>query len=184
MATDPGYPEPHPDRGAFRTGGGGGPGTALAVSPPITRILAFNLSGNPGVRTTVSSTRIRGPAIIQSLDLGASVSSLNSFALELGKSASSVTEQDVALTVPRPYTLLTERLSQTAAGENAQRKGFVQTSLALTTPRHLGLLNIIVLETEFFITISMVSLVAAGTAFFGHLVVLEAVPPETIAAFH
>ncbi len=158
---------------------------AVTATPPAprTRILAFQVSNNAGVRTTASSPSIRGPALILDLHVISSQASFGGLTLELGVAGAPVTEQDVALTTPKNWQPLTERVSQNAVVENVNRLGFSDVSGAANVPRHLGPLNAVVLLQDFFITFTVISTVAVGTALAGHLVVLENVNPDALGNF-
>jgi len=157
---------------------------AAGLGPPRTRILAFQVSCNASVRTTVSSARILGPAILQHLNVLTSVISTDNYSLEVGIAAGPVTEQDVATTVPKGWTPITERLSQNAAAEAAKRVGFGSPSWSVAGVIHpLGVLNYVVALPEFYVTISVVSNATAGSKLTGHLVVLEGVNPAALANF-
>lgn len=141
--------------------------------PPQSRILAFQVSCNVGARTTGSSQKLIGPALIKNLHLASSVGSLGNFSLELGVALNPVTEQDVSPALVKGWRPITERVSQNAAAENAARVGFPSVGGQSGVPQPLGPLDYLVFDPEFFLTISVVSVGAAGSALMGHVVLLE-----------
>jgi len=159
--------------------------TITTATPPAPRgrILAFSVSCNTGLRTTGSSASIRGPALLLDLHVVSSQASLGNIFLELGVAGAPVAESDVAVTAPKAWQPLTERVSQNPIQENVNRIGFSEIGGQANVPRHLGPLNVPVLLDNFFITFSVISIGVLGTSLQGHLVVLENVNPDALASF-
>ena len=158
------------------------PGAGQLAQPPQTRLLAFRVSCNPGLRTTASSRKLRGPALLLELHASSSVGSTGNFSLELGVAPNAVAEQDVATATLKQWRSITERVSQNAVVEPAARVGFDAVSYVAGTPRPFGKLNYVIFDPEFFLTFSVVSTAVAGAAISGHLVALEGLSADQLAA--
>lgn len=178
------YPTARRNRtGPPPTGSLGGPGGGSPLpAPPQSRLLSFNVSCNPGLRTTGSSTKVYGPALLLELHVVATVGSTGNFSLEVGIAPNPVAEQDVAITTPKEWRPITERISQNAVAEPVARVGFAAVSSQAGIPRSMGKLNYVVFDPEFFVTFSVVSSGVAGSGLMGHLAVLQQLTADQLAA--
>jgi len=179
MAIETGYPEPRGDRGA----------TAIAPapsapSPPRTRVFPFTLQIGTSLRSSRSTPKLYGPAIVMGLHAAKSGTAKGFLGIGLGKSASAITETGVAVTTPLPFTSLFEGLPAAGTGPSAPNNADVlldvTTSLILNQD-HLG---IVILEPEFFLVVYAASSGAsANDTMTGHVTVQERVSPEVLATF-
>lgn len=154
-----------------------------AVTAPASRSFAFAIDMNAGRRSSVSSPRLYGPAIIRGLHAINTSTGQVHMHLELGISPSAVQEVDVLHDAVRPWRAVFERLSATVAAEDAGRRGLVGPELGQPGQLQEPDLGIIVLDPEFFLVVSWGSFGGTGARINGHVNVLERVAAETIASF-
>jgi len=178
MAIDPGFPEPRGDRGAALS-----TAVATAPSPPVTRVFPFTLQIGTSLRSSRSSPKLYGPAIVMGLHAAKSGTAKGFLGIGLGKSLSSITETGVAVATALPFTSLFEGLPAAGTGPSAPNSTDVlldvTTSLILNQD-HLG---IIIREPEFFLVVYGASSGASGDTLTGHVTLQERVNPEILAAF-
>lgn len=126
---------------------------ALAV--PQTRSFTFSLRATPASRrTSVSSPRLRGPAVIINWFASKGGSASGVMGVGLGKAASPVREQSVAETIPLPFTPFAEGLEaiDAASGitpDNTTGLLDMQPSLLMNNTRA----GILVMDPEWFLVV-------------------------------
>jgi len=178
MALEPGYPEPRGDRDAAVA-----TLTGSAPSPPVTRVFPFTLQIGTSLRSSRSTPKLYGPAIVIGLHAAKSGTAKGFLGIGLGKSLSSITETGVATTVALPFTSLFEGLPAAGTGPSSPNNTDVlldvTTSLILNQD-HLG---IVIREPEFFLVVFGASSGASGDTLTGHVTVQERVSPEVLALF-
>jgi len=155
----------------------------VAPSPPRSRVFPFSLDVTALNRTSVSSPRLKGPALITGIHVtkGSTPKGLQGFGL--GVAVSPVSEANVGVTSTFPFRPLFEGLpnptSVPSSPGNTTAIIDMQGAILLDVDR----LNIIVLEPEFYLVVY----VAAGTTgtddFMGFVTLLEQVSPEALANF-
>lgn len=153
------------------------------ATPPTTRVFAFRLDMNAGRRSSASSPRLYGPAIVRGLHALEQGTAQQLHVLELGKSLTTVTETDVLIATAKPYTPLFERMSSTVVAEAAARIGTLELDTGAPGGMRDDSLGIVILEPEFFLVVAWYSLATNGASVSGHVTILEKVPAETIASF-
>ena len=156
---------------------------AAVPTPPTSRIFSFRLTTGDTTRSTRSSTRIKGPAIIRGVSFSIGGGAIGTRWLELGKAAQAVTEAGVALTTLKPYTALTERISDGDAGDPASRVGMFEADQTSDQLKEAHDLRIVVLDAEWFLTVTFSRTGAGGGACAGTITVQEAVDAGTLANF-
>lgn len=159
----------------------GEPGTM--VSPPQLRVFSFMLNSAATTRSTVSSPRLKGPALLRGWSYAKGGAAVGTSSFELGIAASAVNENDVAIGLARGWKGIFEPITGTGVGDTAGRVGDIMPDLAVGLHPDSGFINIPILETEFFITVTVTSHGAAVNTFAGYVVIAESVAPEVIANF-
>ncbi len=154
------------------------------ATPPNTRTFGFLLTATAGNRTTASSPILHGPAIVRSIHIAKGAAAVQQLTWELGVAQLGISEVNVpALTTTRPWRPLFERIANPAGGDPAQRlgDGALDQQASLTEDAELG---IVVLDGQFFLTVTVLSMGGAQTADIrGHILVLESVSPAALANF-
>jgi hypothetical protein len=179
-ASDPqAYPAPRAGRGS---------GAAFQADEPITaprtRIFPFYMRGTLNRRSTWSTPRLTGPAIIKELNWnGGTPSDPPISTLELGVAMAPVTEAAVVTTTPRAWTVLTELVDSSALIADTAGAGFPASTLPGSLAYQPRALNLVMTEPEFFLVVSFWCNAATGSPITGHLVVLEGVDRESLRFF-
>jgi hypothetical protein len=161
---------------AIRAGGG-------TITPRM-RVFPLGFNETASSRRTLSSNQCQGPALIKDIALGTSTyTAPTNKSIEVGIASSRITENGVALTTPRPYTLLTELLDPFAAIVDAAGGGLLQTTSAPNMNTIRTPLDLVVLDAQFYVTIALVNNTANAQEWHGWFRVLEAIDPLNIAAY-
>jgi len=185
MAVTPGtYPAPRTNRNVPPLVVGQAPSAGLAPAPPTSRTLVFDMNSAANSRTTRSSARIRGPALIRAITLVKGGTATNLRQLELGVSDTSVSEENVALTTTRPWRPLFERVSDGSTPLSGSAFAMTHIDLQASEQGSHVELGIPVIDSEFFLTITLWNN-AGGVAdsVEGVISILEAVSAEALANF-
>jgi hypothetical protein len=179
MATDPGYPAPRGDRGAVLTAP-----VATAPTPPVTRVFPFTLQIGTSVRSSRSTPKLYGPAIVMGLHAAKSGTAKGFLGIGLGKSLSAITETGVAVATPLPFTSLFEGLPAAGTGPSSPNNADVLLDVTTNLILNQDHLGIIIREPEFFLVVYAASSGAsANDTMTGHVTVQERVSPEVLALF-
>jgi hypothetical protein len=184
MAIDPGtYPSARVDRS--------GPQPAILAQtpgetltqPPVTHVFPFAIDASANNRSSVSSRRLYGPAVIRGFHASKGGSAAGTQGFGLGKAANSVSETNVANTTPFPFTPLFEGLPGTGSATSSPGGTVAildQQPSLLTDADDLG---IIILDAEFFLVVYIASGTTGGDDFHGYVTLLERVSPQALANF-
>lgn len=156
------------------------PGTI--VTPPTVSALTFQIGTVAGTRSTRSSRRLFGPAILRSWHFTLGGPATGSQALEFGVSTVSITEDDVSRDSARGWRPLLESMSVGADGNIAGRVGLIEPDFASGVTSSQQNANIPIIDTEFFLTVTNWSS-ASADVFAGHVIIAERVAPEVLANF-
>ena len=172
------YPKARPKRS-------GPPPTASAVeqqttdrdSPPRTRIFPFAWNETANSRRTISGAKCQGPALYKAFQLGTSTytAPINK-SVEVGIASTPVVENGVALTTPRPYSLLLELQDPFAQLSAAMGRGFPVTTVNPLYRDFVMPLDLVIYDNEFYPTISLFNNTANVQQWVGYLRILEQVP--------
>jgi hypothetical protein len=179
-AADPAiYPSSRKNRGA---------GVALddlAPSPaPRMRVFPFIFVYTNNSRRSVSTPRLVGPGIIKDFTVYRSFAATPpQQTFEIGVAQTLVVEAGVALTTPRPYTVLTELLDPFGYVAGASGDGYPITTLPTGTDHFTIPLDLIVTDAEFFAVVAHINNRVASEEINGYLRVLEAVDREALSGF-
>jgi hypothetical protein len=183
MPSAPTYPQTYASRGVPSSftqppdaGAGGG--------APNTRTFAFrmaNLAANS--RTTRSFGPFVGPSILKRLEWDVNTGVANGVAtLGLGVAPAAITEDAVAITTVKGWRALIERVDIDAFATPSQHEGFMQESEAPTHGMKRGELNIVVMDSSWFLTVTIYT-GAAGFRWVGDGTVIEGINPAALANF-
>ncbi len=154
------------------------------ASPPITRVFPFTLSIGTSLRSSRSTPKLYGPAIVKGLHASKSGTAKGFLGIGLGKSASSVTETGVAVTSALPFTALFEGLPAAGSGPSAPNQADVLLDVQTNLLMDDDSLGIIIRDPEFFLVVYAASSgAAANDTITGHVTVLERVSPDVLANF-
>ena len=156
------------------SGSGGNDDPLGAPSAPRTRIFPFTWNETATSRRTISGERCRGPALWKLVVLGTGtyVAPTNK-TLEIGIAATKITENGVALTLPRPYSLLLELQDPFALLVAAAGRGM---PLTTTNPQYITeslSLDLVIYDAEFFPVVSLWNNTANAQQWVGHMKILE-----------
>ena len=158
-------------------------GDALPA-PPRSRVFPFQFSETATSRRTISTPKLVGPAILRFayFSTGTKVTPPNE-SLEFGWAPSPVQEAGVALTVIRPYTVLTELLDPFAVSVAAIGRGFPNFTLPPAANAFPFTLDLIVAEPQLAFVVALINNGANAQVWTGYLSILEAVSPSALANF-
>jgi len=173
------YPAPRKERGAsaaLQDLGG--------IQAPRMRVFPFYWSFAANSRRSWSTPQLQGPCIIRDIQLnwGAQADPPTT-TLEIGTSSIPILENDVALTTPRSYNVLTELQDPDALVSGAAGAGLVASTLSTAGTRPITPLDLIVLDPSTYIVLASINDGIAAAALAGTLRVLEGVDPEALATF-
>jgi hypothetical protein len=158
-------------------------GSALPA-PPRSRVFPFQFSETANTRRTLSTPKLIGPAILRKafFQTSTKVAPPNE-SLEFGWALSPVTEAGVALTVIRPYTVLTELLDPFGVSNIAIGKGFPNFTLPGGTVGYEVTLDLIITEPQLAFTVSLINNGINAQQWIGWMSVIEAVSPSALTDF-
>lgn len=177
------YPEAIPGRTAAPSAGGGG-ATGPSIHIPRTRLFQFVTSANAGTRSTVSSPQVKGPAIIKAIFVefnGGADPPAGS--CELGYSPTPITEENVANTTPKAWSVFSEKVDEATPIIAGAHQGFIQWSLFNTRPRAPYPLNQLVQLDSFRLTFTVINTSGVALQMLGWVEVIEDVDPAALAGF-
>lgn len=173
------YPRPRKNRGT------GNQVLADTTTPiPRTRVFPFYVDIVANRRHTWSSPRIQGPALIKAVNLNCSFGQSGSFTtFDFAANTSPITETQVVLTTPRPYTPLLELLDPFNTVPGVSGDGFALTPTG-TVLRHIEYpVELIVELTDFFLVMAISNNGAGAGSISGHVRVIEGVNRQALSFF-
>lgn len=153
------------------------------VIPPTLTVLTIQIGTNAGTRSTRSSRKLYGPALLKSYNITLGGAASGQQAIELGVAASAITETNVGNNVTRGWRPLLETLNTGMPGDNADRVGFPEADFVAGAFARNDNANIVILDAEFFLTVTNWSAGGGADVFAGHVVIAEKVSPEILANF-
>jgi hypothetical protein len=173
------YPAPRLNRAAA------GGAVGVGVLPPVPRIYPFRFNTPATSRTTVSTPRLIGPALIRSLKVlfGTSGSPNASAVIELGIATSPVVESGVALTVTKAWRSLVTKLDEATPNDPATMTGFGNAASQATSEFKDAYLDLPIADDSFYLVISLINAAGIANEGYGHIVVLEQIDPSIFANF-
>jgi hypothetical protein len=147
-----------------------------AGAAPRMRIFPFAWNETASSRRTISGKMCRGPALYKSIQLGTSaLVSPISKTVEVGIASSRVTENGVALTTPRPYTLMLELVDPFLQIASAAGQGFpIHTTNPLLRD-YIMPLDLVIYDAEFYPVVSLWNNTGNVQQWQGNIRVLEQV---------
>jgi hypothetical protein len=165
-------------------GAGGAPIPAGLPTPGESRVFPFVLRANLLTRSTTSSPQLKGPSLIRGLHVAKGGTPDGLQGIALGKALSSVTELNVAIATARPYTSLFTGLPAVGSTNGAPNDAASLLDMQTTILHDADSLGIIVLDRDWFLTIT-VACNNTGTPdeFHGYVTLLDAVPAEVLAFY-
>lgn len=175
----PYYPPPSYTRQLAAAGATGQPAPL-----PRARIFPWIMNMTGTSRRTLSTPRIYGPALIRRLFFGrGTVTTPVGQTLEVGWAPAPVQEAGVALSTPRAYTVLTEKLDPFGVAGDIIGQGIYNDNSINSQIQFEINLNFIITEAQFFAVIAWVNNTASAEQRGGHLEVIESVDATALAAF-
>lgn len=155
-------------------------GTAGPLAQPIgsdvgrVRVFPWAINETAARRNTISTPKLLGNVIILSLSFSSgSHADPPNDTLEVGYALQPLTETNVVLTVPRPYTVLTELLDPHGIIANDRGQGFFGTTLNVPNRGSRIPLGLVVLERECAVVLALVNPSAFVQTWLGTLTVIE-----------
>lgn len=179
------YPDPRTERNPP----GSTPTPVLAArvaAPPRSRHFTVEHGSQAQSRTTISTPRLVGPVVIQHVVWKhRAASDPPTFSLELGWSRFAINETQVALTAPKGWNALQQRLRSPYETPLPLAIGYTQVNTAGTPVIEQWETPILVAEPEVFLTLCFLnySLVNPAASWID-LQLLEGISPEVAANFH
>lgn len=154
---------------------------AVAATPPRSRYFPWIMALAGATRRTLSTPTLVGPAILKRLNYYVVLASdPPQMTLEIGWSPTPVTEAGVALTTPRPYTPLIEKLDPFGVTATNIGGGILNETLPNTHVYYQLTLDLIVTEAQFAFTLSWVNPPGFGGNWYGQISVLENVNADAL----
>ncbi len=156
--------------------------TDATPAPPVSRVIPFVLSATANNRMARSAGPYRGPAIITGLHFAKSGTAKGAQGLLLGKSASPISENNVANTTPKAWTRLFEPIVVNVGvtpGESDDTSVDQSAQSTLSNDPHLG---IVIPDADFHLVIAIAAGATGTDVFAGHVTLLERVSAAALAA--
>lgn len=179
------YPPARLKRAGPVPGTSGGP----LASPPgqlvgRTRLFPFRIAEGAGSRNTISTPQLQGNVVIHSFfyGIGAAADPPND-TIEIGYAPAPVREVNVALTVTRPYSVLTELIDHNGGIADDRGRGFP--NFTVNAPQR-GIripLGLIILERELAVTVSVVNPSGFVQNYDGYFNLTENLSYEALAGY-
>jgi hypothetical protein len=179
------YPAPRAKRSGPPPGSTGGPLTsAPGQLVGRTRLFPFRLAEGAGTRNTISTPRLQGNVVVHSFfyAIGAAADPPND-TIEIGYAPAPVTEINVALTVARPYTVLTELIDHNNGIANDRGAGFPNYTGNVPQRGTRIPLGLIILERELAVTVSVVNPSGFVQNYDGYFNLTENLSYEALAGY-
>lgn len=159
----------------------GAPGAVAA--PPTTRIFPFSIAAAANTRTSTSTPRLRGPAIIRAVHVAKGGAAGGIQGWGLGIAATTIEEASVANSVARPFRGIFEGLPNPTGVAASPGSTTVVNDLQGAVLQDADDLGIIVLDAEFFLVVYVSVANVVGNVFGGYVTVLEQVSAQALANF-
>lgn len=162
---------------------------ARSATPPRSRFFNVEWGSQANSRSTVSTPRIIGPAIIQQVIVkNRTASDPPQFSWELGWALAPITEGQVALTAPKGWNAINERLRHAYETPLPNAIGSVQVNKVGAQAFYLEGFTapFLITAPEFYLTLTFHNFSAATNPFaaWAEIYVLENIAPEVAANFH
>jgi hypothetical protein len=165
-----------------------GAGTAVfaGTPPPAPRTRLFNWAVHisNSRRRSWSTPRLVGPCLIKDFTynpgFGATPPALS---FEFGKSPVAVDEDDVLLTVPRPYTRLSELLDADNIITANAGEGYLFDTIPSTHTPYSWPVNLIITDPEIFVVMATINNSALAFDLTGWVTIVEDIDPVALASF-
>lgn len=162
----------------------GSPADGIAtVDVPNVRVHTFQIGTGATSRSTVSTPRLVGPAIIRSVSWNLGGAATGTQAIEFGIALATVFESNVGLNANRQWRPLMVPFDPPTTGDIAGRVGDTEADFVSSSPVANYNLNIPILDSNFFITVTNWSSGAGADVFVGHIVVAEGISREALENF-
>jgi hypothetical protein len=153
-------------------------------APPRSRVFPWQFSETANTRRTISTPKLIGPAILRKAYFQTSTKiAPPGESLEFGWAQTPIQEAGVALTVIRPYTVLTELLDPFGVSNIAIGKGFPNFTIPTGVAGYEVTLDLIITEPQFVFTVSLINNSLNAQQWTGWMSVLEAISPSALADF-
>lgn len=155
------------------------------ANAPRTRLFPFHLQGGANTRSSQSSPRLLGPALIRSLVInwGASTAPLAAHSFELGLASAPVEEVAVSDTVARPWQRIMEKIDRATPFVGAAHQGFMGTAVGTNTGENEISVGYVVTQAQWYLVVSQLNLTGIALDVSGHVVVIEGLNPEAVLNF-
>lgn len=181
------YPEARFDRAPYV--GKPSPPPSRVLTPPRSRFFNVECGAGASSRGTVSTPKIIGPAVLQSLKIRIrTATDPPGFSWELGWATFPVTEFNVALTTSKPWNALVERLRHAYETPQPNLVGLVEANspAGVTNPFLTLDAPLLITAPEFYLTFCAINTTAAVNPFAAYVefAILENLAPEVAANFH
>lgn len=153
------------------------------AAPPRTRIFPFSIDADANTRTSVSSPRLKGPAIVRAVHVakGGAAGGLQGWGL--GVAANAIEEGNVANAVAKPFRTIFEGLPNPTGVSASPGNTTLVNDLQGAVLQDADDLGLIILDAEFFLVVYVSIAGVGGNVFGGYVVVLEQVSPQALANF-
>jgi len=158
-------------------------GAIQTSDTPNVQIFTFQIGTGATSRSTTSTRRIVGPAILLSASWNLGGAASGAQALEFGVAPSPVQESNVALNGPRQWRPLMTPFTAPVTGDIAGRQGDTQADFVSSSPVSPQMLRVVIMDKDFFFTVTNWNSGAGTDVFTGHVVIAENVSAETLAGF-
>lgn len=157
---------------------------AESLGPPRMRLFSFVFGETASSRRTMSGNLCNGPALIKDIVLGTNTNTdPPNKSLEIGFAATRVTEAGVALTTPRPYTLLVELINPFGTLAAAVGGGLVQHTVEPFLHNKIIPLDLVVLDAQFYPVAAWVNNSLNAQTAHGWMRVLEQIPLSKVGDY-
>jgi hypothetical protein len=153
------------------------------LTPAQSYVFTFNMLATANNRSTVSSPKLRGPSIVRGLHLTKTGTPDGTQHLALGKSKFAITESNVPTTTVRPYTSLFTALPVTGGAAALVNDGTAMVDAANTILMDADNLGIIVLDLDWFLTVTAAAAAVGSDTIMGYVTVLDQVPDALLASY-
>ncbi len=151
---------------------------------PRTRLFPFHMSLDAVTRRSLSTPLLQGPMMIRSIEFYPStVADPPNVTIEIGYATTRVTEDGVAITVQRPYTVLTELIDPFGVINDNAGAGFPLSTLPSTRAHFQRTLDMILTINSGHIVVAAIKSAVGGFPLTGVLRILEDISPEAARNF-
>lgn len=181
------YPTARRNRTGPPSPGGGVGGVDVPPnlpSPPQSYVFPFTIRANANTRSTTSSPQLRGPSIIRGLHWAKGGTPDGLQGILLGKALAAVTEVNVAIATALPFTRLFTPLAGSGSTAGAPNGATSLTDFQTTILAPNDNLGIIVLDRDWFLTVTVAcNATASPDDHSGYVTLLDQVPADVLAFY-